>query len=177
MTGDSADAYPFRLDPTDSPTRWTWRPSPLLLTPAGTLQGGAGLGAAAAAMEAATNRPVVWATAQYLSFAAGTEPIELDVTIEVAGHNTTQARCVVSRTGHEILTTHAALGRRTLDFEGQWCVPPDVAAPEDCPPYKFFERGRAGLGDIAEHRLALGRQLADCDGKRGDGSFALWVRC
>jgi acyl-CoA thioesterase-2 len=167
----------FNLDPTDVPTRWAWQPSPLLLTPAGTLQGGAGLGAAVAAMEAATGRPVVWATAQYLSFAAGTEPIDLDVTIEVTGHNTSQARCVVSRNGEEILTTHAALGRRTLDYEDVWCVRPDVPAPDDCPPYKFFEHGRANIGDLAEHRLASGRQLADCEGERGDGSFALWVRC
>ena len=158
---------------------FTWAPSRLLLTPATTLQGGAGLGAACAAMEAATGRPTIWATAQYLGFAAGTDPIDIDVTIEVAGHNTTQARCVLRRDGKEILTAHSALGRRDLEFDGVWCAPPDVPVPDDCAPYRFFERGRGHVGDIAEFRLARGRQPDEIEaiGGRGDGSFALWIRC
>ncbi len=42
-------------------SQFRWVPSELLLTPAGTLQGGAGLGAAITAMELATGRPVIWA--------------------------------------------------------------------------------------------------------------------
>jgi acyl-CoA thioesterase-2 len=168
----------FALGPPDG-GRFTWVPSPLLLTHANTLQGGAGLGAATTAMEAITGRPVVWATAQYLSFAFGEEPIDIDVTIEVPGHKTTQARCVVSRHRTEILTAHAALGERDIDFEGVWCAPPAVPEPDDCPPYPFFERGRGHLGDLVEFRLARGRQVAEivAGSDRGDGSFALWVRC
>ena len=169
----------FALDPSADPLRVTWRPSPLLLTPADTLQGGAGLGAALAAMQAATDRPVIWATAQYLSFAVGMDPIDITVTVEVAGRNTTQARCVLSRDGDEILTAHAALGMRDFEFEGVWVAQPEVPAPDECEPYQFFARGRGHLGDRAEFRLARGRQLDDIerDGGRGDGSFALWVRC
>ena len=112
--------------------RLAWQPARLLLTPADTLQGGAGLGAATAAMELVTGRPTIWATAQYLSFAAGTDPIDIDVTVEVAGHNTTQARCVLSRDGREILTAHSALGRREFEFEGVWCSRPDVPPPDRC---------------------------------------------
>jgi acyl-CoA thioesterase len=169
----------FRLDGTDDPQRFSWIPSPLLLTPARTLQGGAGLGAATAAMERVTGRPVIWATAQYLSFAEGTEPVDIDVTVEVAGHNTTQARCVMSRDGREILTAHAALGGRDVGFEGLWCAPPEVPDPDACERYRFFEHGRGHMGDVAEFRLARGRQLdvVENEGGRGDGSFALWVRC
>lgn len=169
----------FELEPTDQPRRFTWAPSPLLLTPASTLQGGAGLGAAVAAMEAVAQRPVTWATAQYLSFAAGDDPVSLEVAIEVAGHHTTQARCVVSRAGVEILTAHGALGRRDSDVDATWCRPPDVPDPDDSARYRFFERGRGHIGDLAELRLAAGRQLdeIDADGVRGDGSFALWIRC
>jgi len=169
----------FALSSTNDPNCFTWQPSPLLLTPATTMQGGAGLGAATAAMEAATGRPLVWATAQYLSFAAGTDAIDIDVTIEVAGHQTSQARCVLSRAGVEILTAHGALGRRQLDFEGVWCTRPEVAEPEQCEPYRFFQRGRGHVGDLAEFRLAHGRQLdvIESSGGRGDGSFALWIRC
>lgn len=169
----------FRPEPTGDPARLRWAPSPLLLTPMSTLQGGAGLGAAIAAMEAVTGRPTIWATAQYLSFSVGTDSVDLDVTVEVDGHNTTQARCVVSRDGQEILTTHAALGTRTFDAAGVWCKRPDVPDPERCEPYRFFERGKGHMGDLAEFRLARGRQLADIDAQpqAGDGSFAVWVRC
>jgi acyl-CoA thioesterase len=169
----------FQIDPSADPLNVTWRPSPLLLTPADTLQGGAGLGAALAAMQTATGRPVIWATAQYLSFAIGMDPIDIAVTIEVTGRNTTQARCVLSRDGDEILTAHAALGTREFELEGVWVAPPEVPEPDECAPYRFFARGRGHLGDRAEFRLALGRQLDDIerDGARGDGSFALWVRC
>ena len=168
----------FELCPTDDPLRFAWEPPPLLLTPATTLQGGAGLGAAATALERVTGRPTIWATAQYLSFAAGTEPIDLEVTVEVAGHNTTQARCVLSRSGEEILTAHGALGRRSCDDEGVWCTMPAVPAPDDSPPFKFFEHGRGHMGDLVELRLARGRQLEEIEtaGGRGDGSFALWAR-
>jgi acyl-CoA thioesterase len=169
----------FTLTPSDEPLHFTWTPSPLLLTPATTLQGGAGLGAALAAMEAATRRPVIWATAQYLSYAAGSAPTDLDVTIEVTGHNTTQARCVMSRDDKEILTAHAALGRRDHNLDAVWDTFPAVPPPDDCEHYRFFERGAGHMGDLLELRLALGRQLDQIeDGVRGgDGAFALWARC
>jgi acyl-CoA thioesterase len=54
-----------------------------------------------------------------------------------------------------------------------------VPDPDDCERYRFFERGRGHMGDLAEFRLALGRQLDEIEtrGGRGDGSFALWIRC
>jgi acyl-CoA thioesterase II len=142
----------FSLTPTDNRNRFTWSPSALLYTPANSLQGGAALGAATTAIEAVTGRPTVWATAQYLSYAVGTEPLDLEVAIEVAGHNTTQARCVVSRDGREILTAHAA-----------------------CERYRYFDHDR-GLGALVEHRLALGRQLHEVAGQQGSGHSALWIR-
>ncbi len=172
MTGDL-----FALDATDNPLRFRWTPSSRLFTPGSTLQGGAGLGAAVRAMEAATGRPLIWATAQYLSFAALGGEIELTVTIEVAGHNTTQARCVVSRDGNEILTTHGALGSRKVEIDGVWCTPPDVGRPDDCEPFRFFVPGRGDLGDLVEVRLARGRQLVDVESGRGAGDATFWVRC
>jgi acyl-CoA thioesterase II len=167
----------FHLHATEEPTRFSWRPSEVLFTPTGTLQGGGGLGAAIAAMEVVTSRPLVWATAQYLTYAAGSAPLNLDVTVEVAGQNTTQARCVLSRDGTEILTAHAALGARKSEVEGVWCHPPEVPSPDTCEPYRYFEPEQGGLGALAELRLARGRQLADVGTGRGDGSSAWWIRC
>lgn len=168
----------FAPQPTNEPNRLTWEPSPLLFIPAGTLQGGAGLGAAVAAMESVTGRPTIWSTAQYLSFAAGPGPITLEVSVEVSGHNTTQARCIVGRDGREILTAHAALGTRDMDAAGMWCSPPEVPHADDCETYRFFEPGRGHIGDLVEMRLARGRQLPEiqADPRPGDGMFAVWIR-
>ncbi|MDO8389551.1 MAG: thioesterase family protein [Actinomycetota bacterium] len=166
----------FVVDATDAPTRFTWDPSPYLLTPAGTLQGGAGLGGAVSALEAVTGRPLLWATAQYLSYAAGTDRYTLDVTVEAAGHNTSQARCVITRDDREVLTAHAALGGRDIDHDGVWAIRPDVAEPHDCPTYDFFRPSDTDFAGLIDIRLARGRQEYELDGTRGDGSWAAWFR-
>jgi acyl-CoA thioesterase II len=157
-------------------TTFVWSPPSHVLTPGRFVQGGAGLGVALEAMEQVTGRPTIWGTAQYLSFAAGTDPIDITVNVEVAGRNTTQARAVLSREGNEILTAHAAFGRRSDANDRVWSRPPNVSGPEDCPRYRFFETTDDHLGGRVELRLAHGRQLSDID-RPGDGTFALWVRC
>ena len=57
------------LQPSHNPYRWQLPVSPGISTGSGFLFGGSGLGAAIEAMEGTTGRPVVWATAQYLSYA------------------------------------------------------------------------------------------------------------
>ena len=114
------------LVPTDDPLRWQLPLRRELMTGAGFLYGGAGLAAAIAAMEMSTARPVVWATAQYLSYARMPGSLDVDVTISVAGRNTTQARCAVTQDGEEILQTLATLGRKDLPVQGTWAKRPDV---------------------------------------------------
>jgi acyl-CoA thioesterase len=167
----------FEMEPTDEPMQFRWSPAEELITPAGHLQGGAGLGATVAAMTAVTGRPLVWATAHYLSFAAGRTPLDLNVAVEVAGHHTTQARCVLSRDGAEVLTAHAALGARSFEHEGLWAGPTPVDAPEACPPYRFFDPVEDAMGRFVDIRLAHGRQLDQLDGTPGSGRSALWLRC
>ena len=57
------------LQATHNPMRWVLPVTPGVATGGGFLFGGCALGAAVAAMEATTGRPVIWATAQYLSYA------------------------------------------------------------------------------------------------------------
>jgi len=172
---NSFDAL-VRLVPTESPTRWMMEPSPLVLTPRGTLQGGAGLAAALLATERTAGRPALWATAQYLSYAAGLEPVQLDVNLEVVGHSTTQARCVLSRRGAEVLTAHVALGSRSFSPDGVWVEMPDVGPPEDGVPYDFFRPGRNDLADLIELRVARGRTIAQLRGHPGGGRTVWWCR-
>lgn len=166
----------LELHATDSPTRWRCTYSPFVLTQRGNLQGGAGLAISLRAAELVTGRPAVWATAQYLAFAAGRDPVDVDVSIEVEGHQTTQARCVLSRHGREVLTAHVALGAKDFGPGGTWVERPLVPPPDACAAYRFLEPGKGDMADITELRLAYGRQLDEMRGEPGGSSSAWWCR-
>lgn len=142
------------------------------------LFGGAGLAAAIAAMEAATGRPTVWATAQYLAYARPPAILDLDVLVPVAGKHSSQARVVGHVADTEILTVNAALGSRPETLSVQWATMPDVPPPLDCPPMR--ENWRRADDDIQSHmekRVAKGRFGADrTGGADGDGHALLWIR-
>lgn len=82
------------------------------------LFGGAGLGACISALETVSQRNLVWATAQYLSFARTNELVTIDVTLVVNGPQITQGRAVARVGDREILTVNAALGDRNFDAAG-----------------------------------------------------------
>ncbi len=155
------------LEPTHNPLRWFLPVVPGISTGAGFLFGGSGLGAAIAAMEGSTGRPVVWATAQYLSYARPGTTMDIDVTIAVEGRQTTQARAVGMVAGTEILTVNAALGERPLEMAGQWAERPDVDAPDECEP-RERRYNTESIMDRLDQRLAL----AD----RASGRVAVWTR-
>lgn len=141
----------------------------------GFLFGGCGLGAAVVALEEITGRPVIWATAQYLSYARPGSVVAFDVTIGAAGRSITQARAV-GRTGDtEILTVNAALGSRPFAPEGEWATMPDVLGPDDCA-IRTHRFEHESVASRMEQRLAVGRPMEDLDGTPSNGSCALWAR-
>lgn len=155
------------LSPTHNPMRWYLPVVPGNSTGAGFLFGGCGLGAAISAMEGTTGRPVVWATAQYLSYARPGSVMDIDVTVAAEGRLTSQARAVGMVAGTEILTVNAALGERPLDVSGQWVQQPDVPAPDKCAP-----RERWHAGDSIMNRLDQRWALQD----GANGRCAVWTR-
>jgi acyl-CoA thioesterase len=174
------DAVTFLgLEPTDEPHRWRLPITPGVCTGGNFLFGGAGLGAAIAVLEAAAGKPLVWATAQYLSFARPPEVMDLEATLAAEGHHVTQARLVAHVGDREILTVNAALGARPdEEAAGQWAVRPEVPPPDECPP-RMQWRGGADGDDISSRldvRMAHGRALSDLDGSSGEGRHALWAR-
>ncbi|MHB8467009.1 MAG: acyl-CoA thioesterase [Acidimicrobiales bacterium] len=140
------------------------------------LFGGCGLAAAIEAMEIASSRPCVWATAQYLSFATVGSTLDLDVTLAVTGHHTTQARCVGHVGDQEILTVNAALGHRDGAEVGLWAERPDVPPPDRCESRTHFREMTDTIMDRVDVRIAAGRQFTDLDGTYGSGRSALWAR-
>lgn len=165
------------LNATHNPMRWVLPVTPGISTGWGFLFGGCGLAAAITAMESATERPVVWATAQYLSYAHQPAIVDIDVTVAVAGRHTSQARAVGKVGDNEIFTVNAALGQRKLDLEGTWEQPPDVPPPEDSPNRTLRFPGVETIMDRLDLRLANARAWDELDGNPApDGRSALWAR-
>ena len=173
------ETLPFLgLEATHNPSRWLLPVVPRLCTWDRFLFGGCGLGAAIEAMERTTGRPVVWATAQYLSYARPPAIMDIDVTVPVAGKTVTQARAVAHVGDTEILTVNAALGDRDLDVEAQLATMPDVPPPAECPerPHRI-DSDQESIAKLLELRLAKGRAIEDFDGTRlPGGRSALWAR-
>ncbi|MBK5222378.1 MAG: thioesterase family protein [Acidimicrobiia bacterium] len=164
------------LEPTHNPNRWFLPVTPGISTPGNFLFGGCGLGAAISALEGTTGRPLIWATAQYLSYAQPPSIVDIDVPVVVPGNQVSQARAIAKVGDTEILTVNAALGARQLDAEGEWSQRPAVLAPDECPP-RANHRHMEGdwIMSRLEERVAL-----PADGSKPDattnGRSALWVR-
>lgn len=165
------------LEPTHNPMRWVLPVTPGISTGHQFLFGGCGLGAAIAALEGSSGRPVIWATAQYLSYANPPSIMDIDVTIAAAGRQVTQARAVGHVGDREILTVNAALGSRSMDAEGQWAERPDVPAPEACGPRMPRFPGAESIMDRIDTRLASALAFDELPGPGAPGGrSALWAR-
>jgi acyl-CoA thioesterase II len=165
----------FGLARNEDSEAWQLPVAPELCSGRGTLFGGCGLGAAIEAVERTTGRPLVWASAQYLSYARPPSIVEIDITEVVRGHRSSQARAVASVDGEEIFTVNAALGSRDFPLSGSWAIRPDVPPPHASPPREMLPRHRGTIMDRLEMRLAAGRSIHDLPGPPGDGRAALWV--
>ncbi len=164
------------LEATDDPLRWQLPVKPGISTAGAFLFGGCGLAAAIVAMEEATGRPMVWATAQYLSYAPTGATLQIEVTLAVTGRQTTQARAVGRLDGEEILTVNGALGGRPLEVSGSWAVRPEIPSPMESVERRIDARHEGTILDRLETRLAMGRQFSEMDGRQGDGRSAMWAR-
>jgi len=147
----------FDLRPTHNSHRWYLPVTPeVSVGPIETrfLFGGVGLASAITAMERTSGRPVIWATAQYLSFARPPSTLDLDVWILAGGARTSQARVVGHVEDKEIFTVNAALGRQPGDDSRQWLQAPSAPPPEDCEVSFRWNPDRNGLQTRIEVRVA-----------------------
>ncbi len=171
----------FSLQPTHNPNRY-YLPVNHLITvgPPGKtfLFGGVGLASSIQAMEQTCDRPAVWATAQYLSYARPGEIVDLDVIVPVHGKYNSQARVIGHVGDREIFTVNGALGARPSDITGQWARMPQVAPPEDCPELRHWHRKEPDLNDQLDMRVARGRfgPNRSAGGPSEDGETILWAR-
>jgi acyl-CoA thioesterase len=163
--------------PTEDPSRWQMHLQSRVLTHSGAVQGGAAFGAALEAMQAAVERPLVWASAQFVRHAGPAGTLDLSVEVELPGRNTTQARVSVRMGDTEVLTVWGALGARSFSGGSVRPAMPDVASPGEGVPLALPPGGGDGLTDHLEVRRApdagTGRWLAWC--RRDGGSEAVSV--
>jgi acyl-CoA thioesterase len=139
----------------------------------GRLFGGAGLAASVAVLEAATERRALWATVQFVGTAALGQHIDCRAEVLAAGYNTTQARVTATADGQMVFVALGATARARDDgFGAELGSMPDVAGPEECPPwtpkipFPLEEITARGPFATAEFRLADGP----------DGVDHLWAR-
>lgn len=134
------------------------------------MMGGVGLGSAITALEQATGRPLIWATAQYLSFAQPGSIVDIDVHLPATGKNVTQAR-VMSHVGEtEIITVNAALGARSDQPFEQYAKMPAVPAPEDCDLHVPEHPEIEDLHRRIERRMVVDGSVDD------EGHARMWMR-
>ncbi len=167
------------IEPLADDRHWRLEVVPELTTPGRFLFGGCGLAAALVALEAASGRPTVWSTAQYLSYAPTGATLDLTVTLAAEGRRVTQGRVVGYVDGAEILTVNAAVGSAApLEVGGVWIAPPDVPPPDECPPRRPLNVGSPSIFDRIDVRLARGRtfeELRSGDAIPGSADSALWA--
>lgn len=165
------------LEPTHNPMRWVLPVTPGISAGGQFLFGGCALGAAIAAMEGVTGRPVIWATAQYLSYARPPSVLDVDVTVAVVGRHIAQARATGHVADTEILTVNAALGSRDVDRAGSWVERPDVPDPDECPERGLRFPGTESVMNRLDVRLASANEWQDIEGNPVEGGrTALWAR-
>lgn len=126
----------FNLRPTHNRHRWHMPLTyAVCVGPRGTgfTLGGVGLAAGIAAMQGTCGRPVIWATAQYLSYARPPAVVDLDVRIPLRGEYNTQGSVIGHVGDEEIFTVSRALGERPDKVSRQWIEVPKVPQPDDCP--------------------------------------------
>jgi acyl-CoA thioesterase len=139
----------------------------------GRLFGGAGLAAAVAVLEAETERGALWTTTQFVGSAELGELIDCRAEVLAHGYNTTQAM-VTATTGDRTVFVAVGSTARTRPeaFGADLGTMPEVAAPEDSPPWVPqlpFPRDTVtakGPFATAEFRFT----------EREDGTMLQWIR-
>jgi len=155
---------------------WSFDVTERVITPGNFLFGGCGLASALVALEEASARPTIWATAQYLSYAPLGSTVTVKTDLAVVGGHVTQARATTYAEDREILTVNGAFGTGELSAASPWVTMPDVKSPEECPERVMPERFNRSIFNHLEARIALGRPFEQIDGTPGSPVSALWSR-
>jgi acyl-CoA thioesterase-2 len=174
----------FGLRPDDDVGSWLLPVEASLASGTGALFGGAALGAAIAAAEERTGRPLVWATVQFVRHVRPPAVLHLVVEELVRGRRASQVKGMASLDGAEVFTFVGTTGTRDEAVERTWTTPPAVPPPDQCPPRPMLPRHRGRFMERTEVRLASARGsgrpgatgAVPDDALAGEGRSSLWAR-
>ena len=157
-------------------TRFSLPLRPALSGGGGSLFGGVGLAAGMAALAEAAQKPMVWATGQFLSLTQGLKAVEIDVSLPAVGRHVTQGQVQGRHGAQPIFTVLGALGQRPEAGAGTWVERPRAPAPETCPRIDRRHREET-LHQAIELRRAHGMFGFSQEGDpSGCGRNLLWAR-
>jgi len=144
-----------------------------LCTPFGWLYGGSGVAACSVAAEAATRKPLVWITTQYVANAKPGETVELAVDVVVEGHSTSQTHVHGTVDGRTVLHATTAHTDRPTGALHWWGEMPAVSPPEDGMPFTLpFQHVTSGSFVDRMERFLVPETAALAP----EGRAAMWVR-
>jgi acyl-CoA thioesterase-2 len=137
------------------------------------IYGGCALAAAIEAVEAEVERPVIWATCQFLRPAFVDSVVRLEVTVSAAGRAVSHVRVIGSVDGQELFICLLSAGERNHPATGIHAVMPDVPGPEGMPPRYILGGNRGGIRESLIERAVTD----DPDGimQSDDGRSAVWI--
>lgn len=138
----------------------------------GAMYGGTGIAAAVIAMEAATQRPAIWATIQFVTSPMSGSVIDCDVDTLAHGGRISQVQ-VTGRVDGDV--AFVALGSTGMPREGglhgQFHKMPKAPSPEDTPPRMHFSR--APDFEAHEHSYISRVEMKMIE---GEGNVLMWGR-
>jgi len=142
----------------------------------GSLFGGAGLAAGVVALEAASQRSVVWATCQFVATVAPPASVQLCLELPAVGGSVTQGRVQGCTDDGQILTMIGAAGERRERLAGAWHQRPALPAPSESE-LVVRDSTNESIHRHIEARIARGMfGFVGTGTPSGDGTNWLWVR-
>jgi acyl-CoA thioesterase II len=117
--------------------------------------GGSTVASVITVLEAATQRPLIQAGAQFFGSPRAGEQFQIEVRRRQDGRTITQAVAVVIASGVEVAFVSASLGARKDLGEYNWEVMPVAPPPADCPRVPFVRQEEGDLHSHLDVRLAL----------------------
>jgi acyl-CoA thioesterase II len=119
------------------------------------ISGGAALASVVTVLEAATERPLIQASVQFLSSAQADQIFTIEIRAMKAGRSISQALAAIVVDGQDVAYVTAALGARDEIGPFAWEVAPAVPPPEACAPIPFVRNDPGDLHSHLDMRLAL----------------------
>ena len=155
-----------------APGRWSFELTGGLSRFDGKLYGGTGLAVATAVIQRETDRPVLWASVQFVTSADLGERVECRVDVLAHGRRTSQVQVTAAVGERVVFTAHGSAGLpRHGGLDAQITTMPQVTPPEDCAEWLPRAPFPAGAGNRGWLDLSEIREVPDLE-----SGMALWAR-